>query len=299
MTDSKTLCELDYLLEPISARTVLSTIAIIALAILLELLANGACEDRLAPPAPAPVSAPVQEAHDQQPQSEPQPQASAEQQPQPQPEAAQTENTNEDRPQGGCCPSQVPPLMRANRLVAALFFFIPLVAVFSLRMRDMSTPYIRPECRAYIGPSDLPTENMYGVIPFNVVPFISGCFAVLRALVDVVLVRREAGLGYHIGSKREREWPWLPCMPFTAVIMVGALAWRCLKWPVALLMGRKARQIWGEGEGPRAREDDIEMQGEQRGLLYDVDDNESDGGQEGSAAGLPSYAEVVGPSKKV
>jgi hypothetical protein len=56
----------------------------------------------------------------------------------------------------------------------------------------------------------------------------------------------------------------------------------------------------GAGAGPRERGDDIEMQGEQaRGLLDDVDESEGDGGQEGSAAGLPSYDEAVGPSDKV
>jgi hypothetical protein len=42
------------------------------------------------------------------------------------------------------------------------------------------------------------------------------------------------------------------------------------------------------------------MQGEQaRGLLNGVDEDESGGGQEGGAAGLPSYDEVVGSSDKV
>jgi uncharacterized membrane protein YhaH (DUF805 family) len=305
MIASKVSCELEYIgSDWPSTRTVLSTMAIMALSLLLEVIVNtvppGPTEnahgsesiEAAAPLALVPTSAPVQEVHAQQPQPESRLQASAEQQPQ-----LQTENTNEYRREGDCCPSHVSPLMRANRLITALLFFVPLVAVFSLRVRDMGTPYIRPECRAYIEPSDVAPENMYTVVLLDFVPFIGGCFAVLRALVDVLLVRCDAGLGYGDGSKREREWIWLPCMPFMAVFGVIYLAWMCLKWPVALLMGRR---IWSEGEGLRERGDDIEMQGEQaRGLLNGEDENESGGGQEGGAAGLPSYDKVVGPSNKV
>jgi hypothetical protein len=298
MTDSKTFCEFDYMESKLpTTRTVLSTLCILVLSILLEVAVNARLDGCGSPgdarhTSAGTESAPSAPVHSQ-PQLEPQPQASA----QPQPGAAQTPDAKEDRTNAFCCPTRALPLVRANRLVAAILLFIPLVAVFSLRMGDVVTPYIRPGCREYFGSDNMPAANMWVVVLLNIVPFICGCFAVLRALVDVVLVRWDTRLTYDVCTKTPREYGWFPCLPLFAVSMVGCLALMCVRWPVALLMGRPGSSIWEE-EGER--DQDIEMQGEQgRGLLEDVEGDGDVSEREGSAVGLPSYDEVVRPHDKV
>ena len=301
MVDSKAFCEFDYMDSRLpTTRTVLSTLCILALSITLEIIVNARLDGCGSPKtthhASASANEPAQSAPEHsQPQPEPQPQAVA--QPPPQPETTQTSGAKEDRTHAFCCPSHASPLVRANRLVVAVILLVPLVAVFSLRMNDVMTPYVRPGCRAYFGPNDVPAENTWVVVLLNIIPFVCACFAVLRALVDVVLVRWDARLVVDVFAKGKREYGWFPCLPLFIVSAVGVAVLMLLRWPVALLMGRPGSSIWPEDE---QRGQDIEMQGEQmRGLLDDVEGHGDESEREGSVAGLPSYDEVVRPSGKV
>jgi hypothetical protein len=290
MTFSDSVCEIEMESPLPEVRTVLCTIVIIVFTIALEVTVAsklGCCSSARhnsdsAPTQDAPTTTLAQ------PQSEPPLQAAVQVRQGPAPPSANKKRS---------LPS---PLLRANRLAAAVLLFVPLVIAFSLRMADIVTPPVPPTCRHRYGSGNMPPPNWWAVALLNILPFVSACFALLRALVDALLVRWNTGLSPIRGGQIDGEFLWMPCMPFMLVGVLGYMVLQFIRWLITVMMGQPGSDIWGR-ERVKEGDADVEMQGDRVNLMDDMDDMDGNESVEGNVAGLPTYDEVVGvgPGDKV
>jgi hypothetical protein len=190
--------------------------------------------------------------------------------------------------ESSCCTASPSPHTRATRLAFAMILYAGVLAAFILRIQEaMRRPYVDILCVNMIHPS---TPNWTAITFLNIVPFVCASVALLRAVVDCLLVRSGTSLTYDFESKE--GCGWMPCMPFMSVLIVGYLLFECVKVPVALLMGDREVSLWTSKlkKKQTAVVDEIEMTGEEtQGLIGGADvDAELD------TDGLPTYNEVVG-----
>lgn len=164
----------------------------------------------------------------------------------------------------GCCHPAAPPAMRANRLATAIILYALLTAAFALRMRE-------------IGQSDY--VNWVFTLLVNVLPFTSASFAFLRAFVDALLVRWGGGLRYGFSEEDEGGCVWLPCMVVMAPVRV---AWCVVGVGVAVLMGRWRVLWWKRKE--KVRVGDVERYGDENERLIGEDAGQESRDGEGSEA---------------
>ena len=192
-----------------------------------------------------------------------------------------------------CCCSPAPSSnTRATRFAFGVIVYSIIVSLFVMRMNEATNPFHEhPECAGRVA---TPSPNYVAIAFLNVIPLICATSAFLRTLVDCLLARWGSGLTYEIGAKK--GWPWTPFMPIFSIAIVGYLALECVKVPVALAMGDREASMWTSsalwGTGGNARNEEIEMHGEESlGLVENVD-----GGDGGIMDGPPAYDEVVVPS---
>jgi hypothetical protein len=189
-----------------------------------------------------------------------------------------------------CCTASPSPHTRATRLAFAMILYAGVLAAFILRIQEaMQRPYVDILCTRFIHPS---TPNWTAITFLNIIPFVCASVAFLRAIVDCLLVRSGTSLTYDFDSKE--GCCWLPCIPFMSVLIVGYISFECVKVPIALLMGDREVSLWTSKikKKQTAVVDEIEMSGEEaQGLIGGADIDE-----EPDTDGLPTYNEVVGPN---
>lgn len=184
------------------------------------------------------------------------------------------------------------PHIRANRLIAAILLYTPVLTAFIMRVHDINDVYVRPACRQYVGNG----INWWAVVSMNILPFIAASFSLIRTVVDCLLVRCGMGLESEVGSKENGVWTWTPCMPFY-LVYVGVVG--LFTFPIACLMGRPSNGIWSMPVTGAGIEEDLEMQSEEtRGLVDDMEEEEEEEEEEGTDK-PPTYGEVVGKKATV
>lgn len=191
-----------------------------------------------------------------------------------------------------CCTASPSPHTRATRLAYAMILYAGVLAVFILRIQDaMRRPYVDILCTSIIHPS---TANWTAITFLNIIPFVCASTSFLRAVVDCVLVRYRKALTYDFESKE--GCGWMPCMPFMSVLIVAYLVFECLKIPIAFLMGDREVSLWtSKTKKKKATVDEIEMRGEEaQGLM-----SGENAGEELDLDRLPAYDEVVNPESSV
>lgn len=298
---ARTKCELDYANDGASTTTVLCTLLILIFAIILEFAVLGTLkccdtvkddpDDRL-PTAPDATSEetllPTIVVEQPEPLATPvdTPQTSTADQ-----DVEQAKKKCDDT----LCHPNPSPNVRANRFLAAVLLYAVVLTAFIIRIHNIDHPYIRPECRHYVGKwtgsrGGIPGPNWWAVVLLNIIPFVASSFSLIRTVVDCFLVRWGQGLSYDVTeSNTSRAWP--PCVSiFLVAVLLYTLVDTLLAWPIALLMGRPRSSASSPSRGER-RGEDIEMQGEElRGLIDGVDE-EDDGGERVDEP--PAYDEAV------
>ena len=169
----------------------------------------------------------------------------------------QTIPESKQAPSTWCIPS-TSPAVRGHRLTFATLLLIPLCIAFGFRAADFAT-HIPYECDGFVkGPLH---PNWYAVIPLNIIPFIIGSAAWLRAFVDCLLVRWGKGLGYP-SAKADFEWPPLAPLVLVAIIMLLPIVIivKLLGYGAVALMGRERKD---------EKDEDINL--EEVGLVANVE----------------------------
>lgn len=290
-----------------SNKTVLCTLAIIALTICLEVLANarlnccdfgtlgerdknegaGLATEAQSEPSAVPLTATTTTVSDQ-PQLQPEPQAEPQ-------STSETNNSEATEKKSNfpscafCCYENPSPHIRANRFVVATILYSLILTVFILRIQDASKrPYVDILCRHLIHP---PPPHWTAIAILNIIPFICASFAFLRTLVDCVLVRCGTGLAY---NPAKGQYFWTPLMPFMIVFCAVYLLMECLKIPVACLMGDREVSLWTRKNKGKNKIESIEMQSEEAQGLVDNVDGPGDVDRDGDN-GPPAYYEACTP----
>ncbi|KAF2024292.1 hypothetical protein EK21DRAFT_117930 [Setomelanomma holmii] len=283
-----------------SATVTWCTIAIIACAILLEILVQinfGGHEISKKPQDEEEEAASLlpEDSVSQQPQPQPAPLS-------PDTALPQGSSPNKTEPSDAttrtCCPVPTSPHTRATRLTLALILYAITLGTFITRIHSATHhASIIPDCESYI---TNPTPNWTWITFLAIIPFICATFAFLRALVDCALARWHSGLGY---ETKDDGCSWLPCLPFFGVLVLVYMLFEAVKIPVACIMGGWEMSIWtkewtrefAKGTGPRGAE--VEMRGEETTCLVgDVDGVGEEDGEGGD--GLPRYDEIVGAGRE-
>jgi hypothetical protein len=261
-----------------SAKATWCTIAIIICAILLEIVVHINFETRDSPvkntdeeeaSSLLPEDPPILVSEQPQPESEPHAEPRTVEQ-------AKNENAKWNKPIfTSCCSDSSGPHTRATRLAIALILYAITLGTFIARIHAATNhPHIDYRCRPYLS---IPSPNWTAITLLNIIPFICATFAFLRALVDCVLVRWKSGLVYDFQGD---GCPWVPCMPFFAVVVLVYGAFEALKVPIACIMGDWEMSIWTRGASKKGREEVGE-----------------DDGEAGREDGLPAYDEIVGSER--
>jgi hypothetical protein len=289
-----------------STTTVVCTIALIVLAVLIEVMVHisfdgtGGCRSKdeeeainllsnpSAEASAIPNTTPVPEQPQREDGLQAEPHVASGDGAQTTPTTSRSKSTSNER--SFCCIASPSPHTRATRLAFAMILYAGVLAAFILRIQEaMQRPYVDILCTRFIHPS---TPNWAAIAFLNVIPFACASVAFLRAVVDCLLVRSGTSLAYEFDSKE--GCGWMPCMPFMSVLAVGYLFFECVKVPVALLMGDREVSLWTSKIKKKQTVvvDEIEMSGEEtQGLIGGPDIEE-----ELDTDGLPTYNEVVGPN---
>lgn len=236
-------------------RTIWSTITIIVLAVILDLLAHSdehsvswkdytsrstsRCAPLETPTNPFPYSS--------------------------EKSAQQRQRTRPDHGMSSISKSTYPslPTSTTARLLVSALLFLPVTAAFYIRIRDATAdPHLRDECISVINPAP---SNWTIVWLLNILPFISASSAFLLVVWNSVSTQRVVRLGE---DPQARKLFWPPALPFAAVVFGVAALVAVVAHFVIVVVKRLRKRLDSFAGGREAQvetaavDGDVEMQGE-------------------------------------
>ncbi|KAF2008051.1 hypothetical protein P154DRAFT_516801 [Amniculicola lignicola CBS 123094] len=243
-------CSSEYNFQGPSVSTIIFSIALVILAILIELVvhSNFTFKSSKRKPKYKPVAEdePPEDAPTQQPEAE-----------------ASTTSSRTKKTVSGFFNNSPSPAIRKTRLITATILYIPVVVIFSLRLGFALHPNVRSGCEEFV------ELGWPSIILVGIFPFVISTSAWLRALVDWILIRYNRTLSYTWG-----KWFWPPCLPVACLFIPHFLVFGIL---LVLALGFKKCAVSlmgmvGKVSGLEEEEEEVELVGEEElGLLEDVD----------------------------